>query len=62
MADKEKTDFVCPECAAPVERQHWGIDEALTTYQDMLTCSDIKCDFHKIVRCVHKNLDQEKQN
>lgn len=61
MAEKEKTDFVCEKCGTNVERQHWGIAEDLTAYQDRLTCSDITCGYVRIVKCIHKNLNQEKK-
>lgn len=60
MAEKEKTDFACEKCGNAIERQHWGVAENLTTYQDMLTCADPICDYHKLVKCIHKNLNQEK--
>ena len=61
MAEKEKTDFACEKCGNAVERQHWGIAEDLKTYEDLLTCVDPKCDYHRLVRCSHKNLSQEKK-
>ena len=60
MADKERTDFVCESCGAELERQHWGIAEDLSTYQDLLTCSNPKCPYNKMVRCIHKDLDKER--
>jgi len=61
MAEKEGTDFACEKCGDRIVRQHWGIAEDLKAYQDMLTCVDPKCGFNKLVRCIHKNLNQEKK-
>ncbi len=61
MAEKEKTVFICPTCGNHLERLHWGIAEDLTTYQDRLVCSDPMCIFSKLVKCIHKNLNQEKK-
>lgn len=61
MAEKEKTDFACEKCGAQLERRHWGVAEDLTTYQDLLTCVDSQCNYSKLVRCIHKNLNQEKE-
>ncbi len=61
MVKKEGTNFACPKCGNHIERQHWGIAEDLTAYQDRLTCADPKCNFSKLVKCIHKNLNQEKK-
>ena len=61
MAEKEKTEFACEKCGERIERQHWGVAEDLKTYQDMLTCAHHQCGYSKLIKCIHKNLNQEKQ-
>jgi hypothetical protein len=53
MAIKEPSGFICPLCGEHCDRQHWGVTDDLTKYQDLLTCSDPKCPFNRFTNCSH---------